>query len=79
MSFASLYIHNRMVNLKLAISNKCSSSQTNRQQTHSPYATQTPQPTLLLDRVNKGTISSLHVLASCAIPISVFVMAYLAI
>ena len=52
-----------MINLKLAISNKSSSSQTNRQQTHSPYATQTPQPTL---RVNEGTVSSLHVLVGCA-------------
>ena len=35
-----------MINLKLAISKKSSSSQTNRQQTHSLYATQTPEPTL---------------------------------
>ena len=48
-SYVSVYIKDQLINFKLAISNKSSLSQTNRQQTHSPYATQMPQPTL---RVN---------------------------
>lgn len=64
-----------MANLKLAISNKRSPSQTNCQQRHSSHVTQMPQPAI---RVNEVTASSLHVLLGCATPISTYVMAHLA-
>ena len=50
-SYVSVYIQDQMINLKRFISNKSSQSQPNFQKTHSPYATQTPQPTLCVNLI----------------------------
>lgn len=51
--YVSVYIKDQMINLKPAISNKSSSSQTNRQQKYSPYANQTAQPILRVNLINE--------------------------